>query len=402
MNRPKVLVLTGALPYPLTTGAKIRTFNLLKTLVGQFHIELLTVVTNTSEKEHLQALERSGITCHYIFAENLDGRTAKLTDAVLSFLLSDPYLIRHYTIPAYRRRIDDLLANTGHDIIHCDSISMTGNLRGLDKNRLILTQHNIEQHIWAGYADHADGIIRRFYRNQHRKVRRLESRLESIYGHIITVSENDKRFLEKYYPAANITVVENGVDLDKYRNSVDPENRHGIIFTGSLDWHPNIDGLHWFIRHVYPRLHESLPDVSISIVGRKPARSLRDAMSGLPGLELHADVPQIQSFLRGARVMIVPLRIGGGSRLKILEAMASEVPVVSTVKGAEGLAIEDGKNIIIRDNPEEFAQALVEILQDTERHWQLAAAGLDLVKNRYAWEITARPLADLWKQVAHA
>ena len=401
MDKPKVLIITGALPYPLVTGAKIRTFNLMKTLADEFDIELLTVIASDADQKHLDAIEAAGIKCHYI--RRGESKFCKIRDACLSFILSDPYLTRHYTDGRFRNKLGTLLSSKTYGVIHCDSISMTGNLHDLDPDRLILTQHNIEHIIWAGYADHATGRIQRlFHGNQYRKVKRLEEHLDRVYGNIVTVSQEDKVTLSRAYPSDRIVVVENGVDPETYSNTDSMSNRSGVIFTGSLDWYPNIDGLNWFVEEIYPELIALKPDCQTSIVGRRPARSVVRAIVGKENINLHPDVPEIQPYLNGARVMMVPLRIGGGSRLKILEAMAAKIPVVSTSKGAEGLAVKDGDNIIIEDNPKRFVAALVQIIQDDNLYRKLTESGRKLIDARYSWEKAARPLAELWKRVADA
>jgi glycosyltransferase involved in cell wall biosynthesis len=403
MNKPRVLILTGAVPYPLVTGAKIRTFNLLKTLAGEFEIELLTIISNNVDRELIAEIEKIGITCHYLFKQNLGGRIARTADAVLSYLMPEPYLIRHYTFEEYQNLLDSLLAKKQYDVLHCDSISMTGNLGGLDKTRLVLTQHNIEHKIWAGYVDHAISMgAKWFYHNQYNKVKNLEANLDNIYGHVVTVSENDRQLLANDFPAGKIIVVENGVDPQAYNKEIIPDDRSGIVFTGSLDWHPNIDGLTWFVEEIYPRLLDRRTELKISIVGRKPSASLAELLSGKPCIDLHADVPEIHPFLHSSKVMMVPLRIGGGSRLKILEAMASGLPVVSTTKGAEGLSVKDDDNIIIRDDPDQFADAMLRLMDDNDLHRKISDNGKELIDRRYAWDKVARPLADLWKRITNA
>lgn len=402
MARSRILFLTGAAPYPLTTGAKIRTFNLLKALAGEFEIHLLTVLNSEEEKGYIPIWEQAGLTCHCLSSDRLNNPIGKRLDALSSFLLSEPYLTRHYTFRAYRRQIDQLMRETIYDVIHCDSISLTGNLEGLEKNRLVLTQHNIEQIIWAGYVEHAGrSLTRVFYQNQYRKVKRLEENLAETYGHVVTVSEEDRRRLATTFPSDRIVVAENGVDPQAYEADGPLETRRGVVFTGSLDWHPNVDGLIFFADDIYPHMRQILPGCPIAVVGRRPSPPLRNRLADIPESILHADVPRIQPYLHAARVMMVPLRIAGGSRLKILEAMASGLPVVATTKGAEGLAVKDAENIIIRDDPEQFASAIGELCRNDDLWRRISRRGRELVLERYAWNKVARPQAELWRTIAN-
>ncbi|MCP4567743.1 MAG: glycosyltransferase [FCB group bacterium] len=403
MAKPSVLFLTGTVPYPLTTGAKIRTFNLLKALINEFNIELLTAINEPDDKDHLRAIEQAGIKCHVVDSMNRNGAFSQQLDAIKSYFGSAPYLVRHYTYRIYRDQLNHLLTENNYDVIHCDSISLTGNLKGIDPQRLMLTQHNIEQIIWAGYVAHAENVLSRsFYRDQYRKVKRLEENLDRHYGHVVTVSEEDKTRLAASYPKDKIVVVDNGVDPAAYANNTSFTDRSGVVFTGSLDWHPNIDGLTDFLQNAYQLIISLFPECQTSIVGRRPGEKLLRAVAENRGIEIMADVPEIQPFLHRARVMIVPLRIGGGSRLKILEALAAGLPVVSTSKGAEGLNLIDGENIIIRDDPEDFAKAVVSLHKDEALHRKISVNGLELIKARFAWDVVARSLAGLWRKVADA
>lgn len=398
--KPKVLFLTGASPYPLTTGAKIRTYNLLKCLASQFEIDLLTITTSDDELAALETIRAQGIAVHSIQLPSLRSGFKKLRVALKAHFKHEPYLVRRYTTELYRKLMSDLLAKHEYEVVHCDSISMAGYLSVLPKERVILTQHNVEHEIWEGYAKTAHSPwSRAFFARQHQLVHKLEAGLDKLVGHIVAVSTRDKELLSESYPAERIVVVENGVDIEAYVNTIPQDQRDTIVFTGSLDYPPNLDALEFFFAEILPQMQEQVDLAEIVIAGKNPPASLVKRASQA-SVKLLANVPVMQEILFQARVAIVPLRIGGGSRLKILEAGAAGIPVVATTKGAEGLDLLQPDDLLVRDDPREFAEAVLRVYNDEQLHRELATRCHARVVDCYSWSKISEPLAELWRQVA--
>jgi glycosyltransferase involved in cell wall biosynthesis len=205
--------------------------------------------------------------------------------------------------------------------------------------------------------------------------------------HIIAVSSNDARAMRDLFGVSNVSEVPTGVDLDYFRAPETPAQRKAdLVFVGSMAWLPNIDGSAYFTDQILPLIRARRPQCSLAIAGREPVHAVRELAQKDPLIQVTGTVPDVRPYLWGSAVSIVPLRVGGGTRLKIYEAMAAGVPVVSTTIGAEGLDLADGAHIRLADTPELFARHCLELLEDRDERERLAARALDLVTRRFSWD----------------
>ena len=203
-------------------------------------------------------------------------------------------------------------------------------------------------------------------------------------------------------PPRRLWVVDNGIDRDYFQQATGTRVPGTVLFLGSLEWRPNLEAVKLLLEKIFPLLRQRMPEARLQIVGRRPPRWLKEAAEAAPNVELFADVADVRPYLASASVMAVPLRVGGGSRLKILEALACGLPVVSTSVGCEGLLLRDGKELTIAEAPESFAQALEQDLREPARSLEMAEAGRQLVCERYDWDVLASRLEQVWEQTARA
>jgi glycosyltransferase involved in cell wall biosynthesis len=263
--------------------------------------------------------------------------------------------------------------------------------------------HNVEAEIWRRHAETAGNpFSRRLLEAQWHRMQRLERRALSRFDLVLAVSDADRRTFERLYPGAMRTaahVVQTGVDTQYFTpRSVLPRRRH-LVFTGSMDWLPNEDGVLYFVSQILPLIRKAEPEVTLSIVGRAPTPAV-SRLARETGVEVTGRVEDVRPHIALAGVFVVPLRIGGGTRLKIFEAMAMGKAIVSTTVGAEGLPVTPGRDIVIADDPPRFAEAVVRLIRDAHRRQELEASAHRLVVERYDWSVVAGDLEDALRRVS--
>jgi glycosyltransferase involved in cell wall biosynthesis len=242
--------------------------------------------------------------------------------------------------------------------------------------------------IWRRHAEHAGNIVKRLYfQLQAQRMAQYEGEACRKAKRVIAVSNADADTMRREYRVQDVSAVPTGVDLEFFKNPGTPTPtgfKADLVFVGSMDWMPNSEGIRWFVREVFPLVLKKRPNTTFTIVGRKPPPDI-DAMTN-ERIKVTGTVPDVRPYLWGSSVSIVPLRIGGGTRLKIYEAMAASVPVISTSVGAEGLEIEDGQNIAIADDAGPFADRCVDLLNDRATCQIMARRALEIVADRYSWD----------------
>jgi len=302
-----------------------------------------------------------------------------------------PLPILDYTSPEMDRILRQVLTGQRYDLVHLDIVQLAGYAAAIDqyaggKARIVYNWHNIESELLRRYSQSEPALLRRMYAAWTApKMERVERTiLRSSFGHVVC-SEEERHATLAVAPDARVAVVENGVDTT-YFAGAPGGNRNRIVFVGSMDYFPNIEAAVLFARDIWPQVRKRLPDYRFTIVGSKPDPSVL-ALSELPGVEVTGTVPDVRPYYREALATVVPLRTGGGTRLKILESMAAGVPVVSTEFGAERLAVEPGKHIILAnaDDPQAWAGELAALADSTSRRQSFIEAAARLVRERYDW-----------------
>jgi glycosyltransferase involved in cell wall biosynthesis len=262
------------------------------------------------------------------------------------------------------------------DVAVCDFLDAAVNFPGRLDIPCVLFQHNVETEIWRRHAATAGNPLKKMmYGMEFRKMLRYEQIEVRKFHHVIAVSESDRALMTQWVDGEHVTVVPTGVDLAEYRpDPAAPEPGPVITFVGAMDWEPNIDGVEYFAGEIWPIIQAEVPGARLRIVGRNPDRRVKEWVS--ESVEVTGRVPSVVEYLHQSAVVIVPLRIGGGTRLKIYEAMATAKAVVSTTVGAEGLDVHHGRDIMLADDGRSFAQAVIMLLRDRElrRRYEKAAA----------------------------
>jgi polysaccharide biosynthesis protein PslH len=244
------------------------------------------------------------------------------------------------------------------------------------------------------FEQQTNPVTRQYYESQWRRMFNFERDACRRFDTVIAVSDTDAEKMRADYDLKNVVAIPTAVDTDYFRP--DPNLRraeNSLVFTGSLDWTPNIDGLKWFVDLVMPIVARTVPDVKLNVVGRNPRPDLVAGIRGRHGVELVGRVPDVRPHVQGAIASVVPLLVGGGTRMKIYESLALDTPVVSTTIGAEGLPLENDKHILIGDSPEAFAKATIRLLTDKSAGEALGKQGGDYVREKFSAAAVAREFA---------
>lgn len=387
--------------FPLNTGGRRRTHAMLQELAKENAVTYLANLTagyelDPGEPDAPYAQEKIWIPSH----EPREGTLAFFWDLLRNFLFSSrPYVLDRYRNKALARKLLELDASRNFDHIVCDFLTPTVNF---DFDRLrtpsILFQHNVEAQIWKRLAEEkANPIVRLYFRNQYRRMLRTERRLSQPFAGVIAVSEEDaSQFCEEYGLKNVLGAVPTGVDTEFFRPPNPRTPEPGLIgFLGSMDWMPNIECVHHFVRDNFPLIRKEHPNARFRIIGRDPAPSVRILAEQDEAIEVTGTVDDVRPHLDACEVLVVPLRSGGGTRIKIFEAMAQGVPVVSTTIGAEGLPVVNGQTILIADTSSGFAEATNRILESKELSEQFSRNSRSLLVENYSWSSVIREFLEL-------
>jgi glycosyltransferase involved in cell wall biosynthesis len=397
-RRLRIVVVDEELPYPPTSGKRIRTLNLLTRLARRHDITYVCH-RNADRSEARRA-------AHFLAGQGIAVRTADWSPPpksgpafyarlALNLLSPLPYSAATHDSPALRRTLRDHAASHPVDLWHCEWTPYVQALARVAGRRLVVA-HNVESVIWQRYYENESHPLKRWYvGGQWRKFERFERRVMGEVDRAVAVSAVDAERLRRDFEARRVDVVENGVDPAYFQPAAVRREPDRLLFLGSLDWRPNLDGVRLLLGRVFPAVRAAVPSARLCLVGRQPPAWLRRAAAA-PGVDLHADAPDVRPQLARCGLMVVPLRIGGGSRLKILEALAMNTPVVSTRIGAEGLELEPGRHLTVVEDVDELAAAVVQAVRSPEAAHAQAGRGRQAVLKRYGWDVLADQLERVW------
>ena len=386
---------------PLDTGGKLRTYNILRHLSARHQLTYVSYYVGARD----EAYERNvlnlfpGTVTLHIAASN--SRLGHSLDYARRFFSEAPYAVSRFTAPQVCRLISPWISEHRFDVAICDFLASALNFPHQLDTPTALFQHNVETILWQRRAEQqerwADRVISKI---EYSKMRRFEPAQVRRFHHVIAVSEADREAMRSMVEASHISVVPTGVDLGQYR--YDPKAAPSsplVVFTGSMDWVPNIDGVGFFCKEIWPRVLEKVPEARFRIVGRDPHPRVKKLASS--SVEVTGTVPSIIDHLREAAVFVVPLRIGGGTRIKIYEAMAVGKATVSTTVGAEGLDVRHDHDILLADDPSGFSEAVVSILKrdDLRRRLEAAAAA---TAARYDWSLITEKFVEVLRTTIEA
>ncbi|MBI5878445.1 MAG: glycosyltransferase [Chloroflexi bacterium] len=394
----KIAFLTPYLPFPPDTGGKMRSFHLIKQLARCHELNVFSVYHGADEPAQADGIRAL---CVRLVLVKLV-KSWRETDRARRMLSALPRSVDHFQTPESLLSIRAQLQSGGYDLVFVDELVMAAYTAGLHSMRRILSQQKIDfWHYYETAAARPWGKVKLLDYIESLKLRRFQARaLRDAYDLHLVCSRDDERMLSKLRPETRFAIMPNGVDTAYFAPRADwptdgETNAPTLVYSGTMHYYPNIDAVLYFWREIYPRLLVCVPDVRILIVGHQPPPEIL-RLGEHPNVVVTGSVPDVRPYLARSTAMFVPLRLGGGTRLKILEAMAMGVPVISTTIGCQGLNVEDGLHIVVADDPEVFAAKAAALLVDRDLQHRLSASARELSAT-YDWSRLVHTMLNTWQ-----
>jgi glycosyltransferase involved in cell wall biosynthesis len=389
----RILWVNSRLLHPLNGGDRIRTYNMLKCLKRRHHVTYLCFRTPEDPPE---SVTRAKEFCDELITVNytpVHNGTLKFFAGVVanSAFGKVPFFAEKFRSPEMTAHIQRFDATGAVDLIVVDYLVSMIHVTGIAKNLkapLMLFQHNVESQIWKRHAETTGNAFKRaVFNKQWRLTCDWDRSCDSIVSGQVTVSEDDYQFFRQQLGLKKVLgSVPTGVDLEYFSPPAAPRQSHSLIFLGSMDWMPNMDAVQFFVAEAWPLVKKKYPRAKFTIVGRNPPAKIKELEQRIHGVHVTGTVDDVRPYLHEATAMVVPLRVGGGTRIKIFEGMATAIPVISSRIGAEGLPVTHGENALLADTGPEFAAQIVECFANPDRAARIGANARALVQAQFGWE----------------
>ncbi|MDD5259288.1 MAG: glycosyltransferase [bacterium] len=388
-----ILFLSTKSPLPTNDGHSQRTYNLLLQAGRKHKVFFLTYFLEKEEEERFSEIQKI---CSYAkgFPLPVQHSKIRLVLGLLKNLFSlQPFVSQKYCTVEMAKAIKKILNENKIDVVHIDMLPLMSYYPEVKNYPVILVDHNVESLLLKRQIAYTrNPFTKVFLWSQYLKLLRFERKQIARVSCCVAVSGQDRDELRKMSASAKVEVVSNGVDVDYFAPGDIKEEKNTLIFVGGLNWFPNMDGITYFCEKIYPRIAKQCGEFETIIIGKQQNVFKYSSLVRQVGY-----VDDIRPYVRKSKVYIVPLRVGGGTRLKILDAMAMGKSIVSTSIGCEGLAVENNKNIMIQDDPELFASAVVELMKNEQKRIELGNNARQLVKDQYDWKLLGEIMDKIYK-----
>jgi polysaccharide biosynthesis protein PslH len=398
MRRLRILWLSHFVPFPPKGGCFQRSYNLITRVAAQHDVHLVAMKHKRgTHPEDETRLARTELLRHCATVDILDisdsTRTVNLALRGLKSLLTGSALtVEIFRSTPFRTKVRQVMRDFAIDAVHLDTISLAQYLDEVDAVPTVMTHHGAESFmIHRRVRLERNPIMKLFFLAEWRALRRYEQQVCPRVALNAVVSAADQDILAAIAPASRFVVIENGVDVD-YFKPMSPTAGRSLIFAGRLDQYSNRASILFFVREIWPLVRRDYPDAVIHILGSNPPEALMAAARIDPAIRVHGFVPDVRPFFRDASVVVCPIRDGGGTRIKVLDALAQGMPIVSTTIGCEGIEAVPGRDVLVADTPAEFAKHIARIFEDPELRLSLARNGRALAEQVYSWDRIATNL----------
>jgi glycosyltransferase involved in cell wall biosynthesis len=408
----KILWASHVIPFPPKSGVHLRSYNLLRGVAGKHDVDLIAFIQEPwldvfypSRREGLEECMRElGKLCRsvrFLPIDNLKRSGGKLRTAVEGLICPTSYTIRWLQSPQAHAAFAEAAQHTSYSLVHFDTIGLAPFRRHFPGTPASLGHHNVESHMLFRRGQNEPNLVKRlYYQLEGARVRRYESRVAGDFDLHITCSELDSARLRAVAPAAQIVAVPNGVDADYFQPTDGHSKVRSLIFVGSLNWYPNVDAVLFLLREVWPIAKGRQPDLQLDIVGSAPPQSVLSLAADLKDVRVHGFVNDVRPLMDAATLYICPIRDGGGTKLKLLDAFAMEKCVIAHPIACEGIDVTPGVNVQLAESAETFADAIDRLVSDPTIRLSMGHAARNLVLKQYAFSQIGRQLCDLFELTA--
>ncbi len=387
-------MLTPYLPYPLLSGGQIRTYNLLKNLAKHHEITLFSFIRNENERQHKDELLK-----YCTRVEMFKRRPAwSLVNIFLAGMTPFPFLVSIYYSRTLQRAIEQELRKNQYHVIHSETFYVMPNIPKTSVP-ILLVEQTIEFLVYKHFVETVFILLRPLLSLDVAKIRFWETFYWKRAQRVVAMSASDEIVMKKEVPDLKVDIIPNGVDTDEFLklNKQSSQQHKTILFVGNFKWLQNREAALILINEIWPKIKERLPNAKLWIVGRYPPNEIMNKIQ--KDITISTDIDDIKEVYTASDILLAPIFGPGGTRYKILEAMASGIPVITTSCGIEGLAARNGKDVVIRDRVQDLASATIEVLQNIKLYNTLAQNGKKLIRDNYSWKQISQRLNLLYKDV---
>lgn len=390
----KILMLTPYLPYPPQSGGQTRSYNLIKKLSEHHEISLFSLVKDDSEKKNVKELKKY---CKKVRVFNRSKSPWTLRNVLLTGFSQYPFLVIRNLVTEEKRAIREELRKEKYDLIHAECFYVMPHIPKT-KIPILMVEQTIEYSVYKHFVeDQAPFWVRPLLWLDVFKLKHWETTIWKSADRVVAMSDSDKKAMIKLVPGLNIEVVPNGVDIEYYSKArkVDLTNPK-VLYVGNFKWLQNVEAVEFLLDKVWPKIKMAIPNLKLWIVGMNITEKIKEKAVG--DIEITEAMPDIRDAYLNATVLVTPIKGPGGTRLKILEAMASGMPIATTSVGAEGLEVSNGKHVLISDNMDQLAELAVKIIKDKQLAQRLGENARKFVIKKYSWQISADTLDRIYKE----
>ena len=403
-----ILWLSHLVPYPPKGGVLQRSYNLIRHIASHHNVFLLAFNQKAllrNDDDLLEAVNALKKICQGVEIVSLPSDKSITTKYALIFkslFTKKPYTVNWNLLSEMDKKVNSIILSFGPDIIHYDTIGMAEYFQKLKKMPQVLNHHNIESAMMYRRAKKEKNVAKKIYFYQEAfKIEQYERKVCELFNCNLVVSKEDKGTLKHIAHNARIEIIENGVDTKYFYVEREKKEKNTLVFAGGMNWYPNKDAMLFFAKEIWPILTRKRPNIRMYIIGMNPSDELTRLSSKDRNLIVTGYVDDVRLYFEKASLYVCPIRDGGGTRLKILDALSSRIPIVATKIAAEGIDVKHEKNILIAETPKEISESIIRLLDDRHLSEKLAYEGRLLVEKSYEWSVIGNKLSIIYKELAN-